>query len=315
VGDWHGPNLTLEYPVMVLDAVRDLMLNIKPLGDDHLTQEKCVEIVKAIYEASDDAEKGKLGSKLRSELNCSPAAWASRFAIQHAISKASRSVHMSNQMIALKGLQEGRQSYDHLKEEVNGYIAKGEPKWDGVIWPFGKQRWSHPTIRATYILIYIIDLLLAIAEVLNRIKDSESEEDGVFVVLTPFNAPDGMDGWQDKTRVVDVGTRIKNLLRGVNPALGEEGARGVVENKFHVKRVNEKKNGINGARLMHSKTYCVDSKLLYIGSDNLYPSYNEEHGVWLEDPAALATWKAKYWDGLWAKADDGTFQVVTKATT
>jgi hypothetical protein len=98
-----------------------------------------------------------------------------------------------------------------------------------------------------------------------------------------------MDGWQDKTRVVDVGTRIKNLLRGVNPALGEEGARGVVENKFH-----EKKNGINGARLKHSKTYCVDSKLLYIGSDNLYPSYNEEHRVWLEDPAALATWKAKY---------------------
>lgn len=49
----------------------------------------------------------------------------------------------------------------------------------------------------------------------------------------------------------------------------------------------------------HSKVVCVDDKLLYIGSDNIYPSYNEEHGVWIDDDATIKAWKEKIWTELW----------------
>jgi phosphatidylserine/phosphatidylglycerophosphate/cardiolipin synthase-like enzyme len=40
----------------------------------------------------------------------------------------------------------------------------------------------------------------------------------------------------------------------------------------------------------HNKVYCVDKKLLYIGSDNPYPNYNEEHGIWIDDAKAITGW-------------------------
>jgi hypothetical protein len=138
VGDWHGALMTLQYPVMVLDAARDVMLNVHNLGNDALPKEKCEDIVKAIQALADDTAEDWLGVGLRETFKCSPAAWASRFAIQHAISKATRTVYLSNQMISLRGLQENNKTYETLKEMVNSYIKASEPKWDGIIWPFGK---------------------------------------------------------------------------------------------------------------------------------------------------------------------------------
>jgi hypothetical protein len=82
VGDWHGALMTLQYPVMVLDAARDVMLNVHNLGNDALPKEKCEDIVKAIQALADDTAEDWLGVGLRETFKCSPAAWASRFAIQ-----------------------------------------------------------------------------------------------------------------------------------------------------------------------------------------------------------------------------------------
>ncbi len=36
---------------------------------------------------------------------------------------------------------------------------------------------------------------------------------------------------------------------------------------------------------------------------NAYPSYNEEHGVWIDDRKAIAEWKGKFWNELLARSD------------
>jgi hypothetical protein len=56
----------------------------------------------------------------------------------------------------------------------------------------------------------------------------------------------------------------------------------------------------NGLLYSHSKIVCVEKKLMYVGSDNLYPCYNEEHGVWVEDEAGgsqhVGEWVDKFFD-------------------
>lgn len=40
-------------------------------------------------------------------------------------------------------------------------------------------------------------------------------------------------------------------------------------------------------RVHREKTYCVDNGSLSIGRDNLYQSYHDEHGIWVEDQGAI----------------------------
>jgi hypothetical protein len=68
----------------------------------------------------------------------------------------------------------------------------------------------------------------------------------------------------------------------------------LVDDKFQVKRCMD-----NGSCYCHSKTICVDSKLLYVGSDNTYPCHNEEHGVWVEYPRTVDAWFKTYWTPFW----------------
>ena len=126
IGDYH-------YPEVIADAVRDLHLNTLPLGDAGLSKEECHAIVIEIRNWSDEKIDGPF-NKLLKAAKVSPAAWASRFAIQHAISNASESVRLNNQMIALAGLQ-GGPSWDLLKEQIN---KSAKSKWDGTMWPYGE---------------------------------------------------------------------------------------------------------------------------------------------------------------------------------
>ena len=72
----------------------------------------------------------------------------------------------------------------------------------------------------------------------------------------------------------------------------------VIDEQFIVKRALG--NGLQWYN--HCKIVCVDDRLLYIGSDNAYPSYNEEHGVWIEDAAEVESWKKKFWNEMEARA-------------
>lgn len=67
-------------------------------------------------------------------------------------------------------------------------------------------------------------------------------------------------------------------MRGLDHSLSEAGAKALLDKWFVIKRIR-KMYGDRGPDSIHTKTICVDRELLYVGSDNLYPSYNEEHGV------------------------------------
>jgi hypothetical protein len=54
----------------------------------------------------------------------------------------------------------------------------------------------------------------------------------------------------------------------------------------------------------NAKVVSIDDELLYIGSDNAYPSFNKEHGVWVDDTTAIEAWNRKYWTSLWDMSKD-----------
>lgn len=101
-------------------------------------------------------------------------------------------------------------------------------------------------------------------------------------------------------------------MLGLPSGLGAYGG-GIPEDKIdaaladhlHIRRVGED----NGKMYSHSKVVCVDKKLMYVGSDNAYPCYNEEHGVWVEDeprgPYYVGDWVNKFFDPyFWTKCTE-----------
>ena len=68
-----------------------------------------------------------------------------------------------------------------------------------------------------------------------------------------------------------------------------------LKTKLHFHRIGKD----DGTLWCHSKIVCVDEKVMYVGSDNIYPSYNEEHGVWIEDQKTISKWIDGYWSTLW----------------
>ena len=48
----------------------------------------------------------------------------------------------------------------------------------------------------------------------------------------------------------------------------------------------------------HAKLVMIDSSLCYIGSDNVYPNYNYQHGYWFDDKRAINKFLKKYWAPL-----------------
>ena len=49
----------------------------------------------------------------------------------------------------------------------------------------------------------------------------------------------------------------------------------------------------------HAKFFLVDDRVLYVGSENLYPSDLLEYGVFIADPTVLSAVRTQYWDKLW----------------
>lgn len=71
----------------------------------------------------------------------------------------------------------------------------------------------------------------------------------------------------------------------------------IVDERFLVKRISNF-HSIN----MHAKLVCVDRSLLYVGSDNQYPHYNEEFGCWIEEPAYVKSFFNEFYNGVWERS-------------
>jgi hypothetical protein len=147
--------------------------------------------------------------------------------------------------------------------------------------------------------------LKAIGKFMASIKDDEIGQKEVRILLSApiwakYKHPyeDGLQGWQDEARAYELKRRIGILQLG---GIAEEPAE---LDKWFDSRCKIKRTSNDGTRVNHCKVTSVDDKLLYVGSDNAYPNYNEEHGIWIEDKDAIHYWRWMNFERRWLQAAD-----------
>ena len=245
-----------------------------------------------------------MGNLSLSDMKINPTAWASRYTKIWAIAYAQESVVICQQLL-VGTLQADEDEYQKLVEKVNtGLGLTTEQRWDGHIWPF--------------------DLIIAIAQAIGAIWNKYSSIDvveeandklhGVFIVLTTSQEGHRKgEGWHDKTPIARIKHRIAKIVKGLPQGDGGgipyKHVNSAIDRFLHIKRVMND----DGKAFSHSKIVCVDAKVMYIGSDNAYPSYNEEHGIWVDDKGSIGSWLKTFFEPYWAKcttpdpAKEGTF--------
>ena len=161
LGDWHGPMNDIQYPVLIIDAMRDLLLNA---WYQYMADKSDEALGKSLYTInlllSDDVQTNMFTVSAKSAiflpLRINPAAWASRTSQVRAIAAAKTSVIICQQML-VDYLQA---KSDSEKEEESEWQTKvvrplnqhlkinnsPKQKWDGFIWPFGKWRSRSPLL-------------------------------------------------------------------------------------------------------------------------------------------------------------------------
>lgn len=125
----------------------------------------------------------------------------------------------------------------------------------------------------------------------------------LYILLTsPESGQDPFDGWGDEVTVHEFKERIRFMLgfEKNKEANWPTWWNTWFSERCEIKRISNEKNKY----LNHTKAYCIDKKLLYIGSDNCYPSYNEEFGVWVDDTDAIKAWYDKSWVPQWKQAPE-----------
>lgn len=133
----------------------------------------------------------------------------------------------------------------------------------------------------------------------------------IYIVLSTYG--DDYGDWTPVADLIDSLTKImtamatfKQLPVDIDPASVKD----IIAKRFLVKRLSDQPSKTWGG--LHNKTFCVDKELLYIGSDNAYPNYNEEQGLLIDNTAQGAkTWVGEYYNQLWKiavppKANEGS---------
>jgi phosphatidylserine/phosphatidylglycerophosphate/cardiolipin synthase-like enzyme len=167
--------------------------------------------------------------------------------------------------------------------------------------------------------MFLAELLIALARALGNMsrsktpnprpgkKEFQKDSKGIYIVLST-NKEDGSEKeWEDRTSIKELMERltiIMNNLPTEHGGIPSKDIPNVLKTMIHFKRTGTDKD-VTGADLYsHSKLVCVDRKVMYVGSDNAYPSYNEEHGVWIEDQKTIDTWLDGFFTGYWNKLQD-----------
>lgn len=125
---------------------------------------------------------------------------------------------------------------------------------------------------------------------------------GVYIVQTTKRDGDRVD-WNDQTAIDRIRLRIRCIMAGLPEVAGGIPANKIDEalSKYlHFRRVMND----DGKFYSHSKIVCVDKKLMYVGSDNAYPCYNEEHGIWVEDGPTVGSWVEGFFKPYWKRCSE-----------
>lgn len=133
-------------------------------------------------------------------------------------------------------------------------------------------------------------------------EDFQKDSKGIYIVQTTNNINGNHGGWDDRTPIWEIKKRLRiimNLLPYEYGGVSTSEIDGLVDHMVHFKRTGTSEDGKTHNLYSHSKIVCVDRKLMYVGSDNAYPCYNEEHGVWIEDQTAINGWLDGFFIDYW----------------
>lgn len=276
-GNW--PSHYLGVPAQIFDAIRDFILNLVAavLQQHHLGSGWITLAVKLL---DDDNEEFR---KILQDAGISPAAWMSRHIRNVAVARAQRCVRMSQQTFVQDAVKMSSE-FKKLLGEINSYLGTN---WDGCFWPYD-------TMMA---------LGYALANISNR--KAGTADCGVELVVSTTNAAQG--GYQDNTTAA----AFKDKLAGIMSVMHDLGyikltgsSKDVIKNFLAYKRIDD--NLTNPKHATHAKLAVVDDSVCYIGSDNAYPSYNQEFGLWIDDRDSINAFIKDYWNHLWNFAQPAT---------
>ena len=324
LGDWHGAMQPIRYPVQIIDAVRDIVLNVawqylQPSGSrwHFIWDQAFLELAGYPFNGflSDDyLSSSKM--KYLQDLGVNPTAWASRSARTQVITSATRSIVICQQML-VDWLQNDNNQYKAVVTDINSNYLEGKSPWTGSVWPFGKILFPFE-LDPVFDSRIFVDLLIALAHALTNMSRSPAPEPernnpgfqkdakGIYIILTTNNTAGSNGGWDDRTSIYEFKHRLRiimNILPRKYGGVDSNKIDHLVDNLVHFRRTGTSDDQKNPGHDLysHSKIVCVDGKLMYVGSDNAYPSYNEEHGVWFEDPAQINAWLNGFFADYWGR--------------
>lgn len=274
-GNW--PFHILGFPTQMFDATRDFLLNvIAVIVETHVSNTIDATAFVAKW-LSDDNPSFR---EILSDAMINPTAWASRYVRNYAVSRAQTSVRFSQQKFVMDDLVADQNTeYLNLVTEINSYI---KADWNGYVWPY--------------------DMLLSLGYALTNISNNDSGATGIEIVTSCLLGTNSQ-GYEDPVSVGDFTDKLSGIMNGMQ-ILGyispTDSISDIITNFFSYRRIDNSTTAPQHGN--HAKLVVVDDAICYIGSDNAYPSYNEEFGVWIDDEASISSFIQGYWNDLWAFA-------------
>jgi phosphatidylserine/phosphatidylglycerophosphate/cardiolipin synthase-like enzyme len=173
-----------------------------------------------------------------------------------------------------------------FQELVSDINSKLNINWNGFFWP--------------------LDTMLAFGSALSNFSNNSVQAPALQIVCSYYGGNDTSEGYQDGVSGDTFKTRLKGIMRGmkaldmISPS-GDPDQIVELQCDYAVIAPTPPPNQPS-VHANHAKVVVVDDVLCYVGSDNAYPSYNTEFGLWHGDTAAIVNFVQEYWTGLWAFA-------------
>ncbi|KAK1704173.1 uncharacterized protein BDZ83DRAFT_736361 [Colletotrichum acutatum] len=264
-----------RYPILVLNVVIDILMQLVYMQTTKGFNPSSgatpdLKVMNTVIDVL--SHQSILPATQRFDL--SPAVWASKAARFHAIESATSNITLA-QEIFVEPFLRGNPGANATKGWLNTKLGLD---WDEYVVPY--------------------DVMQAMCKgLLNTVKNNpQGKSFGMHILLTTKDAGGGYgDPYSWKTfREILVG------LLGAQELPSGMTAAEIIQDRLHCKRTMHNDNRYGH----HSKIVYVDRQPLYVGSDNIYPEYNEQHGVWTDDAKNIEAWYSQYFDTAWEKGTD-----------
>lgn len=153
LGDWHGQAKKLDYPVQIVQALKDVACNLIWQKTEKIPQLQDSSTVNLVIQGlsvvlvdgmfSEDNRTRDNFSKLIGHplsnpyetLRINPTAWASRLVRLNMIAASQKSLIMCQQRLTLWPVLSTTQ-IESFNQKFG--LTDADSRWDGILWPYGK---------------------------------------------------------------------------------------------------------------------------------------------------------------------------------